>query len=182
MASWKQTVDSEWTLFLDRDGTINERIMDGYVTRWEDFHFLPGVLEALELASSLFGKVLVVTNQQGVGKQLMTVEELNAIHQQMIEVIQSSNGRIDGVYSATELRGQSPSRRKPNIAMAREACDQYPEIDLGKAIMIGDTSSDIAFGKAAGMRTILVGNEAVKVEADFRCADLLTAMNWLQQA
>ena len=77
-------IDKSWSLFLDRDGVINTRLVDDYVKCWEDFEFLPGVLEAIKCFNKLFSTIVVVTNQQGIGKGLMKVETLNNIHKKMM--------------------------------------------------------------------------------------------------
>ena len=89
------SIQEGWTLFLDRDGVINRRIIDGYVTSWEEFEFLPGVLDAMELLAGKFRYIMVITNQQGVGKGLMTMEQVDAIHDRMCLEIEAHGGRID---------------------------------------------------------------------------------------
>ena len=71
---WNHIIDDQWTLLLDRDGVINRRIIDGYVTSWEEFEFLPGVLESFQVFAQRFRYIVIVTNQQGVGKRLMTTD------------------------------------------------------------------------------------------------------------
>jgi histidinol-phosphate phosphatase family protein len=161
-------VDKSWTLFLDRDGVINERIFGGYVTSADEFKFLPGVLEFLKRVEPLFGKIIVVTNQQGVAKGLMSERNLNAVHEFMIEKIRSNGGRISKVYAATNMRGAKVDRRKPNPAMAIEAKGDFNDIDFNRSIMVGDTDSDILFGKNLGMKTVLIRSaEKIEQKADY---------------
>ncbi len=148
-------IDNSWTLFIDRDGVINRRIEGGYVTRWEEFEFLPGVLEALKNLAIFFDKIFVVTNQQGIGKGLMTEQQLNELHEQMLQEIAMAGGRIDAVYYCGALAEDESPFRKPSPGMAYQAKRDFPEINLAKAIMIGDTMSDIEFGVRAGMYTVL---------------------------
>ncbi|MEI7981828.1 MAG: phosphatase, partial [Bacteroidota bacterium] len=75
-------IDHTWTLFLDRDGVINRRIVGNYAKSCDQFEFIPGVLDAIRQFSLIFGKIIVVTNQQGIGKGLMSREDVTAIHQQ----------------------------------------------------------------------------------------------------
>jgi len=152
-------ITPEWTLFLDRDGVINHRIPDEYISRWEDFKFLPGVLEALGVFSQYFSRIVIVTNQAGIEKELMTHEDLKSIHEQMIEYIMYHGGRIDEIYYCPFKADLDPLCRKPNPGMALEAQKDYPEINFTKSLMIGDSDSDIAFGNNLGMKTILVGNK-----------------------
>lgn len=151
--------DDSWTLFLDRDGVINERIFGAYVTCPEEFVFKVGVKESLRKLASLFGRIIVVTNQQGVAKQLMSASNLSEVHRYMMDQVNRSGGRIDYCLAATNRQGEQPDRRKPGPSMAEEAKELFPEIDFEKAVMVGDTDSDIRFGKNLGMRTVLVLSE-----------------------
>ncbi len=157
LKEWK--VDKSWTLFLDRDGVINERIVDGYVKTVEEFIFNDGVLDTIKKLSEVFGRIVVVTNQQGIGKGLMTEEDLKKVHDYMLSEIEKAGGRIDNIYFAPRLASPTNELRKPNIGMAIQAQKDFPEINFSKSVMIGDSSSDIEFGKNAGMKTIFVGKE-----------------------
>ncbi len=148
-------VDKKWTLFLDRDGVINvEKPMD-YVRNREEFQFNPGVLEAMKYFNGLFGPIVVVTNQRGVGKGWMTEEDLLDIHIHMAQEVEATGGRIDKIYYAPELTDDSP-RRKPNATMGLEAARDFPEIDLQKSIMVGNTFSDMEFGRNIGALTVFL--------------------------
>lgn len=149
-------IDHTWTLFLDRDGVINQRNFEGYILQWPDFQFTEGLLDAASQIGRLFGNIFVVTNQQCIAKSLLTEEELTIIHQQMCFSLAAHGLKIQEVKAAYEKKGAAPFRRKPNTAMALELKAQYPSIDFNKSIMVGDTDSDIQFGKALGMFTILV--------------------------
>ncbi|MDY5968604.1 MAG: HAD family hydrolase [Bacteroidales bacterium] len=146
-------------LFLDRDGVINQRIPDGYVTRKEDFVVLPGVLEALALLTPQFDYTFIVTNQQGIGKGLMTEEDLNGIHAYFIQQATAEGGRIDKVYFCPHLKSEHSFMRKPSIGMALKAKKDHPGLNLKQSVMVGDTLSDMVFGRRAGMKTVLVGDE-----------------------
>ncbi|NNF02358.1 MAG: HAD-IIIA family hydrolase [Bacteroidia bacterium] len=153
--NWSELqVDKEWSLFLDRDGTINKKIDDGYVTKWEEFEFLPGVLDALAECSEIFNRIVVVTNQQGVGKKLMKEAELKHIHEKMLAEIQSAGGRIDHVFYCKELADKEVNCRKPKTFMGYRARDKFRDIDFKKSIMIGDSWSDMRFGKNLYMTTV----------------------------
>lgn len=151
-------IDKSWTLFLDRDGVINKKIDDDYVRNAEQFEWLPGVPEALKKLSSIFGRIIIVSNQQGVGKGLMTKEEVETIHQFIVESISKSGGRIDRIYYAPQLKSENSEFRKPNIGMAMQAKRDFPEIDFTKSIMAGDSISDMEFGKRSGMKTVFILN------------------------
>lgn len=141
------------TLFLDRDGVINRRKPGNYITSWEEFEFLPGVLAALRILNPIVGRIVVVTNQQGIGKGLMTHEDLQYVHLEMVKAIQASGGRIDKVYYCPELARKIPRCRKPNPGMAEQAKSDFPEINLRRSIIAGDSVSDMAFGNRLGMIT-----------------------------
>jgi histidinol-phosphate phosphatase family protein len=159
-------IDPSWTLFLDRDGVINRRIVDDYVKKWEDFEFLEDVLKAMEIFDKKFGRIVIVTNQQGIGKGLMRHEDLELIHKNMQYEISYFKGRIDKIYFSPYLALENHADRKPGIGMALKAKKDFPEIDFSKALMVGDSGSDMEFGKAAGMRTVFIG-ETNKYKADF---------------
>ena len=143
------------TLFIDRDGVINKHRPDDYVKCWDEFEFLPGVLDALALLSSFFDRIIVVTNQRGVGKGLMSESELLDIHQRMVSEINHLGGRIDRIYYCIDTNNDSPNR-KPNSGMALQAQKDFPEINFLESVMIGDSKSDMEFGERLGMKTVLI--------------------------
>lgn len=160
-------IDDSWTLFLDRDGVINQRKMGGYITNVESFVFEDGVLEAMNVFSDTFQCVFVVTNQQGIGKGIMTETDLFEIHDYMVAEIEKSGGRITKCYFAPDLKDSPNSYRKPSPVMALKAKNEFPSVDFNKAIMIGDTDSDILFGKASNMKTVRIKTvEKIGLEAD----------------
>jgi histidinol-phosphate phosphatase family protein len=143
------------TLFLDRDGVIN-RWRDGdYVKRWEEFEFLPGILDALAKWSGCFKHIIIATNQRGVGKGLMSEDDLQSIHRNMLREIENAGGRIDRIYCCTALSDDDPDR-KPNIGMALRAKRDFPDMDFGKSLMIGDSDGDMLFASRAGMTGIKI--------------------------
>jgi len=164
-------IDSSWSLFLDRDGVINKRIVDDYVKNWNEFEFLDGVVDAVKKFSAVFGKIVVVTNQQGIGKRVMRPEDLELIHKNMIYELTYFGGRIDRAYHSPFLASENHPTRKPGIGMALQAQKDFPEINFAKSIMVGDSGSDIEFGKNAGMKTIFIG-VTNKYNADMHCSSL----------
>ena len=154
--SWLEEVDLSWTLFLDRDGVINQRNFDGYIQGVLDFVFMDGVLNSLTYFATIFQRIIVVTNQQGVGKGEMSLAQLTLIHQHMLNEVSAANGRIDEVFAATSLKNSELKERKPHPFMALQAKNKFPEIDFNKSIMVGDTDSDIQFGKNLGMKTVVI--------------------------
>jgi histidinol-phosphate phosphatase family protein len=146
-------IDHSWTLFLDRDGVINEEKHLDYVYSYDEFKFLPGVKEAIKILSDIFSTIVVVTNQRGVGKGLMTEEALLDIQSRMVNELKESGGRIDKLYYCTAMSDDHPNR-KPNPGMAFQAQSDSASIDLRKSIMVGNRLSDMQFGRNAGMFTI----------------------------
>jgi D-glycero-D-manno-heptose 1,7-bisphosphate phosphatase len=142
-------------LFLDRDGVINRRIPDAYVTEPSEFEFLPNVIEALQILSKKFNRIFIVTNQQGIGKGLMSEGDLDDIHASMLDTFEENEIRIDKIYVCPALKEDNDPCRKPNIGMALQAQEDFPDIDLENSVMVGDTTSDMRFGKNAGMKTVL---------------------------
>jgi len=139
------------TLFLDRDGVINRHRPDDYVKKWEEFEFNLGIFEDLAVWNKNFKHIVVVTNQRGVGKGIMTEDTLLDIHRKMLEEIESHGGRIDKIYYCTDINNDSPNR-KPNIGMALQAKADFPDINFSKSVMVGDSESDMDFGRNCGMK------------------------------
>lgn len=167
-------IDKTWTLFLDRDGVINERNFHGYIEKVEDFVFLPKAIEGLKELATQFSRLIVVTNQQGVGKGVMTMEALFDIHDHLIDTLSLNGVELDAIYVAANLKDAEGDRRKPNTAMGLEAKTDFPEIDFEKSIMVGDTASDIQFGMNLGMKTVLVrSKEPTDIKTDIVVNNLL---------
>jgi len=146
----------DWTLFLDRDGVLNKRIVGSYVRDWSEFEFLEGVLDALAMLAPKFGRIVVVTNQQGVAKGVMTEEALVELHQKMITAVHQAGGRIDKVYYCPAHQRDNPVCRKPNTGMAMQAKADFPAIDFKRSVMVGDSVSDLEFGLRLDMTTVLL--------------------------
>lgn len=173
-------------LFLDRDGVINRRNLEGYILKPEQFTFNEGVPEAIAELSAVFQWIIVVTNQQGVGKELMTEGDLKAIHEKMVREVKRAGGRIDKIYSCTALEGSGDIRRKPSNGMILQAIEDYPEIDLDRSWMVGDTVSDLELAKRMGIKSAFVWTEP---EADsawesypvcVAVPDLFAFVRWLR--
>ncbi len=148
-------LDGVQTLLLDRDGVINRLRVNDYVKCWEEFEFLPGVLEAIAKAAKQVNRIFIVTNQRGVGKGLMTERDLKDIHGKMLNAIKSNGGRIDGIYYCTAIDPANP-RRKPNSGMFHEILRDFPDVDPCATLMVGDSDSDRQFALNCGIRFQLV--------------------------
>ena len=165
MADFLSQIDSNWSLFLDRDGVINKRPPGDYVKNWQEFEFLPGVTEALKILATKFQRIFIITNQQGIGKNIMSVEELQLINDQLLQEVKKSGGRIDAIYFCPDLATKPNNCRKPYIKMAIQAKNDFPDIDFSKSIMAGDTISDLQFGRNAGMKTVYINTNDFALSA-----------------
>ena len=163
-------IDNTWTLFLDRDGVINHEKHQDYIHTWDEFVFYDGVTEAIAIFAKIFARIIVVTNQKGVGKGVTKKEDLILIHRNMIGAIEAAGGRIDAVYFCPDLDDESPNR-KPNPGMGLQALHKFPEIDLHKSVMVGNTLSDMEFGRNLGVQTIFLPTTRPEVDLDSDCID-----------
>ena len=165
-------IDNTWTLFIDRDGVINRRIPNDYVVVWEQFEFHAGVLDAIKYFSGRFKHIFIVTNQQGIGKGLMSEVELAILHHKMLTAIEEAGGRIDRVYYCPSIRTDNDPMRKPAPGMGLLAQIDYPEVDFSKAIMAGDTRPDMEFGRNLNMFTALIAENGTYEIVDDELVDL----------
>ncbi|MDR0436959.1 MAG: HAD family hydrolase [Bacteroidales bacterium] len=159
------------TLFLDRDGVINRRLIDDYVKTPDEFMFEDGALEAIAKLSNCFERVVVVTNQQGIGKKLMSEHTLHEIHSHMKSEVEKAGGRIDAIYFCPDLRHSKSLYRKPNIGMGLQAKRQFSDIRFKQSVMVGDSISDMKFGKKLGMKTIFISNDKSLVASHSKLID-----------
>jgi len=152
-----KAIDKSWTLFLDRDGVINEDKVGSYIFNTGEFKFMTGAPGLFKKLGDLFGFLIVVTNQRGVGRGLMSVHDLAAIHDKMTGEIEAAGGRVDAIYYCPAIVNDDPMR-KPNPGMAFRAKADFPSIDFSRSVMVGNKLSDMQFGKNAGMYTVFVAS------------------------
>jgi D-glycero-D-manno-heptose 1,7-bisphosphate phosphatase len=144
------------TVFLDRDGVINEKMPEGkYVSSEDDFRILPGVPEAIAKLNLAGIRVLVVSNQRGVALGALTSEFVKKIHAMLQEQILEHGAHVDAFYFCPHDK-QSCSCRKPLPGLFHLAVKDFPEITPAGSVMIGDSLSDVEFGRRVGMRTIWI--------------------------
>ena len=148
------------TLFMDRDGVINRWLPGDYVKEWDQFAFLPGILESLRKWAGKFKHIILVSNQRGVGKCRMTMEQLEAVHARMLEEIRAAGGRIDAIYLCTELEEDHPMR-KPQTGMFAAACRDFPDIAAERSVMLGDSDYDRLFAANCGMSFVYMETAAI---------------------
>jgi len=169
-------LDGSWTLFLDRDGVININKDDSYIFNRNEFVFSEGALEAISRLSDFFKRIIVITNQRGVGKGLMTEADLHDIHGYMVEKIERTCGRIDDIFYCISTDDAHPDR-KPSPGMAFRAREKFPEIDFTKSIMVGDKSGDMQWGRNIGAMTVWITSKRYRdnanpLEIDLACNSL----------
>ncbi|MCC8050309.1 MAG: HAD family hydrolase [Clostridiales bacterium] len=140
-------------VFLDRDGLINRQAPPHqYITKWEEFEFLPGVPEAIHKLNKAGYLVLIVTNQRGIARGMMTVEAVEKIHRQMCKNLNKIGAHIDGIYVCPHNAGECHCR-KPDIGLFLRAERDF-RIDKETSWMVGDSESDVQAGQNYGVRTI----------------------------
>lgn len=172
------------TLFLDRDGVINVRTPGDYIKTPAEFQPTEGLDEAMRLLAEKFGRIVVVTNQAGVGKGLMTELELHSVHQKMHTFVEAAGGRIDRAYHCPHRSEAACTCRKPATGMAWMALADFPDIDFEDAWMVGDSVSDMVFAQALGLRSVLIRGKLEEVAAlsrmkiDFQFDSLLEFARW----
>jgi D-glycero-alpha-D-manno-heptose 1-phosphate guanylyltransferase len=167
-----KAIDKNWTLFLDRDGVINVDKDGSYIFTPDEFIFMKGAPDLFKILNDTFSHIIVVTNQRGVGRGLMTEDSLQSIHHKMKDGINKTGGRIDGIYYCTANDRLNPER-KPNPGMAFRAKEDFPDIDLSRSIIIGNNISDMRFGRNAGMYTVFVSTTTKNIQLPHPDIDLI---------
>lgn len=144
------------TVFLDRDGVINENHHNrGYVCNRSDLVFINNSLEAISILSQNGFSIYIVTNQSGIGRGLFTEDQLSEIHASMNEAIQRADGHIERIYYCPHHPDDGCECRKPKPGMLHQAANDN-NIDLSECHFIGDSSTDLEAADAAGAIPILV--------------------------
>lgn len=171
-------------VFLDRDGVINSYPGDfEYVKSWEEFHFLPGVKPALKKLSDKDFRIFIVSNQAGVSKGVYAQQELERISANMLKEFRAWQIKISGVYYCIHRQEDNCPCRKPKTGLIDKAAlklkKENARIDPATSYLVGDTLRDIATGRAAGLKTILVfsGKEKPENKATWESLPDFTAAN-----
>ena len=147
------------TLFLDRDGVINIKLDGRYVKNTDEFEFMIGAEMAISKLSKIFNRILIVTNQQGIAKGIMSDNDLDVLHEYMLFEIKKNGGVIDKIYYCPHLATESCNCRKPNPGLIQQAMIDFPKIKLAQSYLIGDSGTDIIAGNKMGLITVKVDNE-----------------------
>ncbi len=148
-------VNRHWTLFLDRDGVINYEKEADYIYHPGEFRLYEGVLDAMEILQKHFGRLVLVTNQRGIEKGLMTEQNLHDIHEHMQALFAERQVKLDAIFYNSSLDDNHPDR-KPQPGMAWKALEKFPDIRFDQSIMVGNNLSDMHFGRNAGMHTVFL--------------------------
>jgi len=164
-------------VFLNRGGTIN--ISDpGYIHRIEDFKFIPHALPALQKLSEKDYKIIIVTNQSGIGRGYYTERDLEGLHRWMLKELKEKGIRIDKIYHCPHRPEENCSCRKPKTGMLLKAVKDF-DISLNRSWVIGDDERDIIMGREANVKTIKLGEKMpkeLKLEPDLYAKNLLEAV------
>lgn len=156
-------------VFFDRDGIVNYRLIDDYVKSITQFVIIPDFPELFKVIKKSGYIAILITNQQGIGKGLMSIEDLENINALMQDILFKLSGyKFDDIFYCPDLEESNSFRRKPNPGMILEAADKW-NIDLTNSYMIGDSESDIIAGKKAGVKTILINTNHNIEFADYNC-------------
>ena len=173
------------TVFLDRDGVLNEKAPEGeYIWRRQDFRVLEGVPEAIACLNRAGLRVVVATNQRGVALGRYSLADVHALHADFQKRLAERGAHIDAFYVCPHGGGDC-NCRKPLPGLFQQAVAEFPEIDAETSVMVGDSRIDIEFARGTGMRAILVeagaenrapGSEKAAELADLRCSSLREAV------
>ncbi len=138
-------------VFLDRDGVINRLHMGKYVTKWEEFEFLEGALDAVTALAASDFKIIVITNQSAINRGFITEYELEVIHEHMTDSIEKAGGRIDSIYHCPHAPHEECTCRKPEPGMFEKAIGNH-DIDVTGSWFIGDFQSDEEAAARVGLK------------------------------
>lgn len=159
------------TVFLDRDGVINEKMPEGrYVGSLSDFKILPGVVESIARLHRAGIRVIVVSNQRGIALGYYSGADVMAIHEELQAMVHQAGGHVDAFYFCPHDKNECDCR-KPKVGMFEMSKREFPSIRAERSVMIGDSLSDMEFGVTAGMSTIFIrGSEHTRKTGADRAA------------
>ncbi|MDP2688951.1 MAG: HAD family hydrolase [Deltaproteobacteria bacterium] len=173
----------EAAVFLDRDGTIN--IDAGYLSKPEELALITGSADAIRRLNGFGVKVIVITNQSGVGRGYFTNGDLERVNARLVALLRLEGARIDGIYCCAHRPDEECPCRKPKNGLAVKAAQEHG-IDLGKSFVVGDKASDIGLAWGSGARGVLVmtgdGPEELKKMSrapDHTAPSLAEAVDWI---
>lgn len=173
----------EFTLFIDRDGVINEPIVNDYARKPADFILVNKAVEAIGLLQNVFKQIVVLTNQQGIHRKLMGEKDLENIHLKLYNALKSENIPYpEAVFFAPYLKKINHTWRKPNTGMPEQAKNYVPSIDFNKSIVVGDSPGDMELADQIGAVKIKIANPQFSFEnQDAEFASLWEMAKYLTQ-
>ena len=143
-------------VFFDRDGVINRKPRKhDYIKSWSEFEFLYGIEDSIKLCNQRGYLVVVVSNQRGIARGLMTRNTVDLINRKMVELLYELGGVIDAVYICPHGRKDKCMCRKPRPGMLLRSKKDF-DIDLKGSVMVGDSVSDLEAGKRAGCSSLIL--------------------------
>jgi histidinol-phosphate phosphatase family protein len=170
-------------VFLDRDGTINEDT--GYIGSPGEVVLIQGSARAINALNLAKVRVIVISNQSGVGRGLFADKDVQAVNARLDELIAAAGGRVDAYYYCPHLPEENCECRKPAQGLIRKAAGEHG-IELKNSYVVGDKASDIELARGAGASGVLVktgkGRETaldLKIQPDFVAEDLAGAVEWI---
>lgn len=168
------------TVFLDRDGTINESPPEGeYLSAADNVRLLPGAAEAIRILNERPAKVIVVTNQRGIALGKMTETDLDAVNAQIEAELTRSGARLDGIFHCPHHAGTCECR-KPGTGMFEQAAREIEGVTIEGGAMVGDSAIDIEAGRRLGLATVRLGASGPgDPTPDHEAPNLLEAARWL---
>jgi histidinol-phosphate phosphatase family protein len=157
----------DWCLFLDRDGVINRQIVGGYVRGWDEFEWLPRVPLALKMLRGWAPRLVVVTNQQGIGKGSMSADDVESVHHHVRVELATKAVSIDAIQVCPHLESAECACRKPRTGLVVGWLQDHPGIDPSLSVMVGDSQSDMELAKrvaveVGGCASVQIGQRGVQ--------------------
>lgn len=172
------TLPSAKAIFLDRDGTINDN-GNGYIHKIEDFKFLPGVIDALQMLSKTEYKLIIITNQSGIGRGMYSEADFSELNDWFLTIVKNYGIRIDKVYYCPHAPEEGCLCRKPSIGMLIKASEEF-SLSLNDSWVIGDDPKDIIMARTANVKSIKIGSKMprkLKLQPNYYVKDLYEAVN-----
>jgi len=165
------------TAFLDRDGTLNRKAPDGeYIRAPGELTLLPNAAQAVRRLNEAGLMVVLISNQRGVARGVLSLDDVRAVNDQLVAMLEAANAHIDAIYVCPHEKGECACR-KPLPGLLQLAARDHPAIDLSKSITIGDSESDVAAGISAGTATVRIIADLDTTEADAVAVDLASAVS-----
>ena len=173
----------EKVLFIDRDGVINVDLLGDYIKSWNEFQFEPGAVEALRKITNAGYKIVIISNQAGIGDGIFGEDSLWDVHRRMLGELEKAGVKIHAAYYCLHGKQAGCKCRKPETGLFEQAARTL-KFDKEKTFFIGDKCTDIEAGKRFGLKTIFVRTGHGKadeskftlyLEPDYRFNNLLEA-------